>query len=55
VDGARDIGTRPHAAALRSPPHTAARSLSVLDLFYLAIAALGFLILWAVTKACDRV
>jgi len=27
----------------------------VLDVFYLAVAAVGFLLLWAIAKACDRV
>jgi len=27
----------------------------MLDLAYIAVAAAGFLILWAITKACDRV
>jgi len=27
----------------------------VLDVFYLAIGAAGFLMLWAIVKACDRV
>jgi len=27
----------------------------MLDLFYLAIAAIGFLALWGVLKACERV
>jgi len=27
----------------------------MLDLFYLAIGTAGFLTLWAITKACDRV
>jgi len=27
----------------------------VLDLFYLAIGAGGFLLLWAIARACDRV
>jgi len=27
----------------------------MLDLFYLAIGAAGFVALWAITKACDRV
>jgi len=27
----------------------------VLDLFYLAIGTVGFLVLWAIAKACDRV
>jgi len=27
----------------------------VLDLFYLAVGAGGFLLLWAIAKACDRV
>jgi len=27
----------------------------VLDLLYLAIGALGFVILWAIAKACERV
>jgi len=27
----------------------------MLDLFYLAIAAIGFLALWGVVKACERV
>jgi len=27
----------------------------VLDLVYLVIGALGFLVLWAIAKACDRV
>ena len=27
----------------------------MLDLFYLAIGVLGFLALWGVVKACDRV
>jgi hypothetical protein len=27
----------------------------MLDLFYLAIGAFGFVALWAITKACDRV
>jgi len=27
----------------------------MLDLFYIAIAAVGILALWGVTKACDRV
>jgi len=26
----------------------------MLDLFYLAIGAAGFVALWAVTRACDR-
>ena len=28
---------------------------AVLDLFYLAIAAIGFLLLWAIARALDRV
>jgi hypothetical protein len=31
------------------------RSATVLDLFYLAIAAMGFGVLWAIAHACDRV
>jgi len=27
----------------------------VLDLFYLAVGAGGFLLLWTIAKACDRV
>ena len=27
----------------------------MLDAFYLVIGAVGFLALWAITKACDRV
>jgi len=27
----------------------------MLDLFYLAIGIVGFLALWAITRACDRV
>jgi len=27
----------------------------VLDLFYVAVGAAGFLVLWAIAKACDRV
>jgi hypothetical protein len=27
----------------------------MLDLFYLVIGVVGFLALWAITKACDRV
>jgi len=27
----------------------------VLDLIYVGIAAIGFLVLWAIAKACDRV
>jgi len=30
------------------------RSIQMLDLFYLAIGAVGFVALWAITKACDR-
>jgi len=26
----------------------------MLDLFYLAIGAAGFVALWAITRACDR-
>jgi len=26
----------------------------VLDLFYIAVAAAGFAVLWGITKACDR-
>jgi hypothetical protein len=26
----------------------------VLDLFYLAIAVIGFVVLWGITVACDR-
>jgi hypothetical protein len=28
---------------------------SVLDVFYVAIGALGFVVLWTIVKACDRV
>jgi len=27
----------------------------MLDVFYLVVGAIGFLLLWAITKACDRV
>jgi len=27
----------------------------MLDVFYLAIGTVGFVLLWAITKACDRV
>ena len=27
----------------------------LLDLFYIAVAAAGFAVLWGITKACDRV
>jgi len=27
----------------------------VLDLFYIVIAAIGFLVLWAIAMACERV
>jgi len=27
----------------------------MLDLFYLVIGAVGFVVLWAITKACERV
>jgi len=26
----------------------------MLDLFYVAVAALGFVVLWGITIACDR-
>jgi len=25
------------------------------DVFYVVVAAVGFLVLWAITKACERV
>jgi hypothetical protein len=28
--------------------------MAVLDLFYLGIGAVGFLLLWTIAKACDR-
>jgi hypothetical protein len=31
------------------------RDHSVLDLLYLAIGTIGFVLLWAIAKACDRV
>jgi hypothetical protein len=33
----------------------ASRRPSMLDLFYLAIGTVGFVALWAITRACDRV
>jgi hypothetical protein len=35
--------------------HPATRSSSMLDLLYLAIVAVGFLLLWAIANACERV
>jgi hypothetical protein len=44
------VDPTPHDDAPAMP-----RRVPVLDLFYLAIAALGFLLLWGITKACERV
>jgi hypothetical protein len=35
--------------------HPNTRRKPMLDLFYLVIGTAGFLALWAITKACDRV
>jgi hypothetical protein len=38
-----------------SSTHPSARRDPMLDLFYLVIGVVGFLALWGIAKACDRV